>query len=159
MATRSNRPADDAGPDQVPGNGAEGVPDPIVGAFFSDLLTDVNREVVSWIPKGEGATIAGLVKSRERITTEPEPGRKIEAEVTVLDTDPADQSKPFYRVAWLGVVLDTAVRRYDPQPGDQVALRQLGRIDTGRPRRDGAPGNETYHDWRVVVRKAPEASG
>jgi hypothetical protein len=125
------------------------------GAGFDDLLSDVSRSVVTWIPAGEGSKIAGLVKSREQITTEPEPGRKVTAEVTVLDVDLSDSSKPLVRVAWLGVVLETAVRRHDPQPGDVVALRQAGTVDTGRPRRDGTPGTETYADWRVVVRKAP----
>jgi hypothetical protein len=125
---------------------------PVNAAAFGDLLGDVQRKVVVWLPPATGdATIAGLVKQRFAI-----PSEYGDMQVTVLDVNPADPSLPLVRVAWLGTVLDTAVKRYDPQRGDRVALARVGKVDTGRPRRDGAPGTETYDDWNVVVAKASD---
>jgi hypothetical protein len=162
MATRNTRPADtEAGPDMTeasisPGEDSpERVPDGTVTsvdvstALFGDLLGDVVRKIVVWMPPADGpARIAGLVKQRFAI-----PSEYGDMEVTVLDVNPADPTLPLVRVAWLGTVLDTAVKRHDPQRGDRVALARIGKVDTGRPRRDGAPGTETYDDWNVAVAK------
>jgi hypothetical protein len=119
---------------------------PATGAEFKGLLDDVARDVVVYVPQNVGDTIAGLIVATEGITTEfgPRPA-------TILDVNPADPSLPLVRFVWIDTVLQTAFERHQLRRGDQVAVRLT--------KRSGQTGVGDYNDWRVVVLKAPEASG
>jgi hypothetical protein len=117
---------------------------PAVGSVFKGLLDDVARDVVAYVPKEVGDTIAGLVVANEGIMTEfgPRPA-------SIFDVNPADPSLPLVRFVWIDTVLQTAYERHNVSRGDRVAIRLT--------RRSGQTGVGDYNDWRVVVEKAPEA--
>jgi hypothetical protein len=126
----------------VPDDAAPAVP--AVGSAFKGLLDDVARDVVVYIPKEVGDTIAGLVVANEAVMTEfgPRPA-------SILDVNPADPSLPLVRFVWIDTVLQSAFERHRLGRGDQVAVRLT--------KRSGQTGVGDYNDWRVVVDKAPKA--
>lgn len=126
---------------------------PAIGSAFADLLGEVQRDVVGWIPENVGDTLAGVIVGDEIITTsfvDQATGETVTSDlpVSVFDVNPADPSLPFVRFVWMGTVLLNAYRRHQPTRLDQAAVRLT--------RKSGGTGVGDYDDWRVVVHKAPE---
>lgn len=141
----TNRKTTDTAPEPTP------VPAP--SAVFADLLSEVGRDVIGWIPEREGETLAGVIVGDEIITTsfvDKDTGETVVTDlpVSIFDVNPTDSTLPYVRFVWMGVVLLNAYRRHRPTRLDQCAVRLT--------KKSGGTGVGDYDDWRVVVHKAPE---
>jgi len=124
--------------------------------IFSNLLDEVARDVVGWIPEREGDTLAGVIVGDEIITTsfvDKDTGETVVTDlpVSIFDVNPANPELPFVRFVWMGVVLLNAYKRHRPTRLDECAVRLT--------KKSGGTGQGDYDDWRVVVHKAPENVG
>jgi len=87
-----------------------------INALIRAAQEQAATEVETWIPEKPGDSIAGTVVDVGSITTIYGPYY-----TTTLDVATEDGNK-FYRVAWMGAVMQSAFLRKRPVPGDIVAV-------------------------------------
>lgn len=114
-------------------------PDPLLGKLDEGFPE-------SWIPKEEGDTIVGWVTRVERGYTtygwRP---------ILVLRDDEGE----LHSIWLLTEVLQNAMRRLRPVPGERIAIRFNGKKKAKNPR-PGTSGE--YNDFRVVVDRPEESA-
>lgn len=110
-------------------------------ASDADLVEALDHQAVAWVPQDVGDKITGVVVERYQVDTDYGTGV---AEALDIQTS----SGMIAAVRGYGQVLDSQIRRRDPQPGDRIGISYLGLVESK------AKGHQPYRNFRVVVRPA-----